>query len=341
MNDDSDMGMVRSQGDDGTFNLAIGEPIFLQDEAWFARAIVPTDKVQYPEFGGEFSLCRELREVYGHDAHVVVTVGAKQGLSAAIWALQRDRLSSGYDSDIRVWHRRPYWPSYPHLVEHEGLRFETGAACPSPLEGDIVINTTPNNPDGDIDLSPCDIWDCAYASSLYGWTGPGPQARVRVYSAAKMLGLSGLRVGWVVTEESHLAHDIATYVERFTSGVCVSAQEQVALALRHLSIFHDRGLTTARDTLVGNGQAFTDILSRYCSEVDGVPATASGMFAWFRVLPELRQGAFDKALAVARVRVIAGASCGAVEDGWYRMSMGNRSLYTAEALKGIHAALQQ
>jgi aspartate/methionine/tyrosine aminotransferase len=321
-----DMQLVRSH-DPGSFNLAVGEPFFLQEQLSFAQAIAPEGPFLYPHTRGEPELLKELERRH-HGMHVVVTNGAKQAISAALAAY-----AEVYG---RTWahHATPYWPSYPILTAKELAWGMTSGASREM----VSIITSPNNPDGQESDKDCDIWDAAYASPVYGFTTPPAHWTVAIYSAAKMLGLSGLRVGWAVTADARLAEAMTTYVERYSSGVCVTSQRHIAHVLRHLRMHDDHVFfDVARKTLLANGETFKKLMGDHVALYDGVPATGRGMFAWFQVR-EAEKESFDKALEATKVRLVTGQACGEVGNLWYRLSMGHHQHFTEQALEALTRA---
>jgi aspartate/methionine/tyrosine aminotransferase len=327
----SDMQLIRSH-EPGTHNLAIGEPFFLQPHLWWATAIAPEGPFCYPHSRGEPELLQELQRAY-QGMHVVVTNGAKQAISAVAQAY-----ASVYYSDHAT-HETPYWPSYPYLVAKELEHGLNPLNVPNVYKKKVCIITSPNNPDGVESSGDCDIWDAAYAHPVYGFTTPPSHWTVAIYSAAKLFGLSGLRVGWIVTADAKLAEHVTTYVERYTSGVCVTAQRHLAAVLKHVRI-HDEheSWNKARESLLENGRTFNHYLESHVDALDGVPVTGKGMFAWFHVKDE---GKFREALVNSKVRLVDGASCGMpLYSAWYRMSMGHHELETTRAIQALAKALQ-
>jgi aspartate/methionine/tyrosine aminotransferase len=327
----TDMQLARVTGE-GEVNLAIGEPFFLQKHLltrmWLPKQI-PSSPL-YPCVGGEEFLLDELRRLHHRYKYIVVTNGAKQAIEAAFYAFKQQ-------GKTNVVHRVPYWPSYPTLARSQGLGFNVTANAQS-----ITCITSPNNPDGyqDMAQTECDVWDAAYAHPLYGWKGLYPRARVAVYSAAKQLGLSGLRVGWLCTNEPELALAAGHLIEITTSGVSLPSQAYLAECLKAM---RDPGqvqaLTSgefaAQAQLLANGSSFLTYLLDVCEGgAKGVPLTGSGMFAWFRAKEPAK---FAKALVLAKVKLVTGEACGATEPGWYRMSMGHDYEVTARALYQIRA----
>lgn len=326
-----DLQMVRSQVE-GTYNLAIGEPIFLQDTLPWAKAICPEGPFQYPHVGGEPELLKELQRAH-KGMHVVVTTGAKQGISAVLYAYYNTYTTDGTHYFHAI-HQRPYWPSYPYLVDKELTGGRFNSYTDGRTEGGVRIITSPNNPDGSQIAEECDVWDAAYAHYVYGFKTPPTSWNVAVYSAAKLFGLSGLRVGWVVTSDAAIAAKVAEYVERFTSGVCVTAQRHVASVLRFVRVADDHHIlyAKAREVLLANGEIFRKHLGDRVEVYSGVPLDGSGMFAWFKADDDAK---FQEALTKSKVLVIPGKSCGIHDPGWWRMSMGHRNDFTEAALKAL------
>ncbi len=321
---DPDKQLVRTQ-EDGQTNLAIGEPYFLHKH--LHQFMEGGDKgpfkfPTYPNYKGDPVLLHELE--YRHPGlHVVVTNGAKQALLAAFYALKEACI------DRTVCHRTPLWPSYRTLVRLSGLSFLDDSSA------DIQVSTSPNNPDGSIEKKPVDVLDAAYAHEVYGWDGTFPSHEVSVWSAAKLLGLSGLRVGWLVTGDRTLADLAADYVEKTTSGVNVEAQRRIAWVLGGMSLapaITTQAYTAARVDLMKNGSFFNHWIAPYCEVVDGLPHNGRGMFAWFKVKSPTQ---FRLALQKSKVLVVNGAACGMEEDGWFRMSMGHCPEFTRSALENL------
>lgn len=319
----ADLQLVRGEVDG--FNLAIGEPVVIQEKLVpFISPIQVRGPLFYPCLGGEKELLSILQQAYP-DSHVVITTGAKQAIEAAFFAFKTVEGKEG------VSHTPPYWPSYPTLSKNQGLKFSN-----TPQENYIRVITSPNNPDGQENLSQADIHDAVYDSEVYGSSNHLNFAKVKIFSAAKMYGLSGLRVGWAVTENAKLAEAMAYYVEITTSGVAVSSQRILATVIEKMPSLYSFVFPQARADILMNGSLFNRYIARYCDCIDGVPETGRGMFAWFKVKePEN----FRQALKDSRVFVVTGEACGASEDGWFRMSMGQNRDVTEKALKSLSNSL--
>jgi len=314
---------------EGGFNLAVGEPEFLQEQVWFGPLMDFSTSYPYPTIDGHDALLEELRHLHpGHEIYYVITNGAKQALLAAMYAFTKTARIG------EVMHKAPYWPSYPTLAHFSRLGFTNAL---DDRAAQLVCTTSPNNPDGRLDVTHCDIWDAVYAGShLYGFDGIKPRYEVAVYSAAKMLGLSGMRIGWLVTRNKSIAQHAANYVEFTTSGVALPTQAYVARALNSLRMSdYVKLFETARKDLLGNGEMFNHYLKDHVKQVQGVPASGTGMFAWFEVADAYN---FNEALNRAKIRVVSGPACGG-DENWFRMSMGLKPTNMEAALKALKAQL--
>lgn len=333
------MALVR-ETEPGTHNLAVGEPFFLQEvyKSLYPFMSSGTHKVTYPPLRGDAELIEAIRgysQVAGLPGrHIVVTNGAKQGLLASMYAHQ------AVSNAAHLFHQPPFWPTYPTLAKLSGLKFDSQQEMS--LSGtSISVLTSPNNPDGATEGYESglvwDIWDAAYASPIYGWAGVAPLHHMAVLSAAKLFGVSGYRIGWVVTEDEELARYAAEYVEKTTSGVSMLSQAFLRGLLWNLSKLSrfqlNRMEATARESLKENSKEFMKLAPLF-GEVKGFPDSGSGMFAWVHPHQPSR---FRQILALAKVKAVGGEFCGSTED-WVRISLGVTNETMVSAVKAIQEA---
>ncbi len=320
----------------GSFNLGIGEPVFLQI-AYNVTAPVPLSHsaLSYPPFAGNSKLIKAIKRYHGGKySHIVVTNGAKQALLAGLYAYKKTIGAT------RITHRAPYWPSYPTLAGLSGMTFETRPSIISSLDAfkEVAINTSPNNPDGSEVLDSCDILDAAYMHSVYGFDGTAPSHQVSVWSAAKLFGLSGLRIGWLATNDGILAAKAAEYVEITTSGVSTDAQQRLTTVLDFFQDSASAGdvYRLAAYILKCNAAVIMKNTESFLDEARGATVDKKGMFAYIKARDPEK---FDWALEQAKVKVIPGKACGG-EYGWYRINAGHKYLYTTEAMQALRKALR-
>ncbi len=326
------------------YNLAVGEPVFLQDmlraSDWYMRVLCPRqirDSLQYPVPEGDRLLREQLEWMYP-GKYVVVTNGAKGGLFALLSVLRQT-----YPTYMDIRHATDvHWPTHKTLAKLTGWGFETPSSLvpqDSSTFRKLHMLTAPNNPDGTVAtlVDAVDIWDAAYASPIYGFEGPVPYSVASVWSAAKLFGLSGYRVGWVVTGEKWLYEKLRVFVEATTSGVSRIAQKSVCNLLLNWRVMqmekYHKFNADARIELLETSAELYRIKNAF-DKVEGLPETGLGMYAWVKLRDRER---FDHALALADARVLGGEYCNASKD-WVRISCGLGLHKSIEAFKAIDKA---
>lgn len=323
--------MATAELPEGWVNMALGEPVFLQQcmaHCYPEGVNLPlTSGLKYQRAAGIDEIREMCPRAPGVDGHVVMANGAKQALAAAMYGL-RKCYGATYATAAA-----PHWPSFPTLAEHAGLTWTTQGTGPKVVE----IITTPNNPNGMQGPKPrcpdtLKIWDAAYASGAYDWRGEPPAGtEVTVCSAAKWFGMSGVRVGWLVTPNETLAGFAEQYVEASTSGVSTVAQLYFAMFMdrcRWLASIGAPGLYSghrlAAATLLDNGTTFASHIAKHLDQMEGAPAGKGGMFAWVRPKDPEK---FRAALKAAQVMAIPGYAfsqeSGVPQYGdWWRLNVG-------------------
>jgi aspartate/methionine/tyrosine aminotransferase len=331
----------------GVINLAVGEPIFLQkamkdfisDSIYTGLSFNPN----YPEFGGHASLIEELRQwpLFSYK-HIVITNGGKQAIAAAF-----DQIRS-CTVDLSA----PFWPSYASLAEQANLAVinQTSPAQWRRVDGawSLKIITSPNNPDGGqvAEKESCYMWDAAYADDVYGWNGVIPDAKMAVFSFAKLFGLSGLRIGAFCTDDAEAAKKAAFFVEQQTSGVSTLSQMALFNLMRACRLTVKTGNMAGGHHMwrVGSGQQRyikakqiareelekTRQIALQLEDFGKTEGSSVGMFAWFR--PDDKEKFLD-ICHKAKVKIVDGVSCGSKDH--VRLSLGVGSETFAQALNRI------
>jgi aspartate/methionine/tyrosine aminotransferase len=321
----------------GGYNLAVGEPFFLQKIYGALYPKIADGAMQYPPMNGDADLINLIKPMVSHQ-NVVVTNGAKQAILAAMYALQK------VDPNLtQIFHQVPYWPTYPTLAELSNLSFATLNNSVTMLNRGVFarILTSPNNPDGNIEPPSSvrwDIWDAAYASPIYGWDRIVPHHKMSVWSAAKLFGVSSYRIGWLATADKELARHAAEYVEKTTSGVSVPSQRFLYHFLGNLNVRGRDGVadleTQARMELVQTSGQFLRLEPLF-REIRGFPRNGQGMFAWVQPFDPV---SFREVLVKAKVKAVSGHFCGA-DSSWFRFSLGLTADSMEKAVNQIIANL--
>lgn len=196
-------------------------------------------ELDYQPAQGNPALLSEIETL--HEAPCVVTIGAKQGVYAAL-AVAKQR------GCRRVGMRDPAWPPLVHAAQTLGL--EVVLCEPTDGRFDCFLLVSPNNPDGfkhtQFELEVIEaklkmdgkflIHDAAYHCMPYAAARSIAVGDVQVVSVSKRFGLSGLRVGWAVARDESVVADLQDVVETMSAGVCGTAQGAVAKLLRRLRL---------------------------------------------------------------------------------------------------------
>jgi aspartate/methionine/tyrosine aminotransferase len=313
--------LAKGPVEEGWVDVALGEAKCVREQlkTFLPYRLLTSDMdLSYQPPSGWTPLKKYLEELHGKP--VVITNGAKQALAAL--------LGAAIDRDTLVTHS-PYWSSFTRLAEYSHMEFSLDH---DPNNSNVYLLASPGNPTGDRMQYPKELWkgamvvhDAAYWSPAYDEECTDanlPPCHYRVYSMSKALGLSGLRVGYIVFEddEFNLQADVEEYIETTTSGVSTASQLFVLQALRNIEaspIDAAAAFGRAREQMSENRMVFQAELG--CA---GDVVNEFGMFAW------CRKG-LDYDPVAAKVRVIDGAPFG--NAGFFRVSLGGSTEECLEA----------
>jgi len=274
-------------------DVSVGEPHLVRDnlinifnlDSSFQNVNTSLQDMSYPHPTGYQPLVKFLEEKHG--APVIITNGAKQALGAVFYALRKN-------GRLQLNMRKPYWALIPPLAEMHGL------SCVYDEAGDATLSLAPNNPDGfmpDFSLleNTCSqqlkqplIHDAAYYTHIYlprsvELVNVGD---VQIFSISKMLGLSGLRLGYVVCRNVEFYKLIQQYIEAMTVGVSITSQKLLYKLMADIMEPQPSLLKEFEDTCYSSLEENKKMLSSVNSEVlevdDDFYKTA-GMFGWFKV----------------------------------------------------------
>lgn len=279
-------------------DVSVGEPHLVKDtlikvfqiEGEFKIAHLKPDELIYPNPAGYPPLVKHLEDKYG--APVIITNGAKQALGATFYALKKLGHNFCYE-------KSPHWALIPPLAQMHGV-----AMVHQPVEGTPLpfLLLSPNNPDGHSE-SPAEllelskkykeanvplIHDAAYYTHIYlPETHTMPViGDVQIYSISKMLGLSGLRVGYAVCRNLEFYKLIQEYMEAMTVGVSSASQTWLFDLLDRRM----RSYPTLVQRFEGLCSMALEANKKLCLQIDpevlevpkDFPSTP-GMFGWFKV----------------------------------------------------------
>lgn len=283
----------------GFIDVSVGEPHVVREKLMevFDLSVYELPKVdhmfEYPAPQGYKPLVKLLEDKHG--SPVIITNGAKQALGAVFYALAR--MGKEY-----VAMKSPYWALIPPLTQMHGLEPTYGE--PDVESEDPYLLLAPNNPDGQ--CAPSSelkqlaneyknnnvpfIHDAAYYTHTYLPLGYKLEqlGDVQIYSFSKSLGLSGLRLGYVVCPNTEYYNHIKYYMETMTVGVSIVSQ-----IFLHDLLHRMHGYPTLEQAFEGRAsmalaesrkiikQVNPEIL-----EIDPDIENIPGMFGWFKVGPK-------------------------------------------------------
>lgn len=282
-------------------------------------------KWEYQPAAGKPDLIKILEDKY--DTKVVVGNGAKQCISACMYALKQ----RGYN---RLYYDVPYYPGNPALSKLIDLPWG------NEKDADSFLITTPNNPDGrnysNVDLiewryrGPM-IHDGAYYTDIYLPDGQMalPMGDMQIFSCSKMYGLSGIRVGYAVIHNERYYQDVVNYMEMSTAGVSAPSQDIVRnleLLFKEHPEYYNAFVKEARESI----RLSREELKALDPEVlELMPCQSNSMFGWFKKGPKYNGKA-------AKVHMVEGEAFG--QPGMIRMNIAHPPEVIREAVRRLNDA---
>lgn len=216
------------------FNLGWGESICVRQAFIETLSDAPLmfdmdslENMGYPVHEGDPELVKltkyVLKRNIGRDyEHVLITNGATGGVTLALrtYALLGRK---------QCWTEKPpYFRFYPDMIRQAGLTHYKMGKDVALIENAVHLLDSPSNPLGkfadrkiDILQNPT-VWDTVYFNKVYSpGKYPQPYHNVLVGSYSKLLGLNGLRVGWIATNDYLLYLSLKSVVTAEYCGISV------------------------------------------------------------------------------------------------------------------------
>ena len=182
------------------FALGWGEPVVVREVlAKYYRPIIgPLDlNLPYPPYRIDTELTLLLQQITGYK-HIVITAGTTGAINTVLRVLKKEGRTECITTE-------PHFPFYPDIIKKCGMNHHTKPMQNLPPYKKVRLMDIPSNPWGHIhnvtDTDNNVVWDSVYANPVYMNTqiGLSIQHRVNVSSLSKWLGLTGLRIGWIGT----------------------------------------------------------------------------------------------------------------------------------------------
>lgn len=197
------------------------------------------EKFDYPNHEGDLDLIKLTKEVMrrqiGHEyKHVIMTNGATGGCVVSLRAYKQQGFTECYTREA------PYYIRYPKMIEASGLSHsqinlnQTAQSTQSVLMLDI-----PSNPLGLMNtpwrfMNTPLILDGVYFNKVYVKDiNYVPMHDVFVGSYSKLLGINGIRMGWIATNDDILYERIKQLITSEYCGLSTASSTILNQALRN------------------------------------------------------------------------------------------------------------
>lgn len=258
--------------------------------------------------------------------HVLLTNGATGGVTIALRAFAQQ------GHRVALTRNPPFFSIYPSMIEAAGLEhrfFDPSKDDP----GALVLLDSPANPTGS-SVSGCltvdvpVIWDAVYHGRAYSANNFPPSCDVMVGSYSKLLGLNGIRTGWIATNDDLLYLRLKKLVEAEYCGLSSASNAVLLNVLKgwyQSKNFWENFELKARANL-DNNRTELSILEKYFGDQ---PVCKVGMFYYAPV-----DAACKRLLEKANVKYTPGSSLHATDD-FGRFNVGQDCRIVREAVKTI------
>lgn len=286
--------------------------------------------MDYPEHEGDHELIHRTQHVIRRQVgkgyqFILLTNGATGALDIALRAYAQN----GYKSCIT--RKPPYYSRYPAQIKAVGM-----AHVHKMTMGSVVLSDVPSNPLADITVAyefPAGhfgptILDAVYLNGVYSYTRPPVHRHdVLVGSYSKLLGINGLRVGWLATNDCVL---YAQALELATVEYCgLSTPATVILNKILKELDWDKFEQKGRTNLDGNREEWAK-LEKFFEE----PVKPIGMFFYSPIEKSVRN-----LMEKAGIQYMPGSALG-TNNEFARFNLGADNLLIKDAVKRVLKADQ-
>ena len=256
--------------------------------------------------------------------HLFVTNGATGGLNSALSVIK--------DKEEFCITHGTYFPFYPAIISQTGFvhgdesDMEHIESSYYSHKNHVTLIDSPNNPLGHLWYESVDIFDSAYGAYHYRKGSVVPQSwRIMVGSLGKTLGIPGIRIGWVSTNDDDLGIMLARYVTASYAGLPIQSQDTAIWYLGQLHDKMDEFEKLAGNYIDDNRNEFQKVMDHF--EQSSVPER--GMFCVLEIGDKER-----RVLESVGVKWQCGTTWGR-DKNWARLSLGQNRELTREVVHEI------
>lgn len=309
------------------FDLGFGDPVLIRSCLKNMQALQFANMGYRLEDDCENEIIAWVRSYYKNMfhkeyKHIMLTHGANGGLHMAVKTLKKSK-DYFYINDLSfAWYKKILQTEKVTTVLSKDLRQEMSEMS------SVYIVDSPSNPWGhqilndDLNSSTV-VWDSVYASPIF-MDAPilaAPKHTVMVGSLSKMLGLSGLRIGWIATNDDFLAENLSFYISTCYCGLSTPSLEMANQIIQDIDLRHFN--FQAKLHLDFNREEFQKL-----KNIFSLDAPPFGMF-YMGVLDDLNRKILEKAN-------VKGIELRAMDGSEYiRFNMADDYQKTKEAIKLI------
>ena len=223
----------------------------------------------------------------------------------------------------------PYYSRFPGMIKAAGMTHWTIDFPPGHSEKSVLLIDLPSNPIGNFDginfHSGPIILDAVYCNKVY--CGPKPidfyGHNILTGSYSKLLGINGIRLGWLATNENMLADRISKLITSEYCGLSVPDAWILKTYLRNLDW----------DSFESRANMYLDFNRGDMSKLEkyfyGTPVPKIGMF-WYVPMDKPCQKLMEKAGVIWTKGSLMGTN-----DDFGRLNIGQDMGIISEAVKTI------
>jgi aspartate/methionine/tyrosine aminotransferase len=258
------------------YNLGFGYPTCVLEtlDMMYKPIVVQTDilNLEYCEYEGKPDLIKHIQKLTGKK-HIIITTGCSQAINIALRALSQ---AEGFNQVLTNKYTFSYYDNIINKANLEHKKIDD--LHKTNITKALRLVDIPSNPYGKIesvhDVYNNTIHDEVYNNQVYinDTTPFTVQARVTVGSVSKLLGLTGVRIGYIATDiesDYNLFYNEVKY-ENCTSSVL--SQDLVTNVFNKLDM--ENFTTIARGRVNYNREQFLKLNSFF----DGQEIPNNGMF---------------------------------------------------------------
>lgn len=211
--------------------------------------------------------------------HVIITNGTVGAINTVLRVLKKKENKS-----ICITHKYVF-PYYEHIIDKNGYKHVTGLYKDHERQlaqkGVVGLVDSPSNPEGDILLYTDNhnniIWDSVYSNPVYiNGIAMTPDHRVNCGSFSKVLGLTGLRVGYIATNNDDDYNLFLKDNLYENSSISVPSQDLTIDILNNIDMYNF--MRSAKYRINNNREMWDKIV--YLFEGQAVPEDGMFFAAW-------------------------------------------------------------